>query len=492
MQAPRPTFTKRPEEGPPNDTQIKHQPRPGASQGGILLATVDGDLGLIPANATAEEAARLAQQTGEQVSLRDPITDEVLGVVAPGGNLSSAKPDRSPHAPPNKRKLTELYCRKVKPRATAFVVWDTLQRGLVLRVQPSSRRSFNVIYNRHGRTRWLHLADAEALGLSEARQLAAEAMLAVARGGDPASEKRAKRSSGTFGELAERYVKEYAVKHNKSYKQAASLVARFALPRWGRLQASAITRSDVRALLASVSAPVVCNQTLSAISAVMTWGTNNELIPINPCHGIKTPNPTATRDRVLSESELPGVWEALGDLGVAGRCLKTILLTGQRPGEVSACRYEHIDSGWWTLPGAPVPSLGWGGTKNKQTHRIWLPAPVRELIGEGTTGFVFATGPRGRPVRSLDAVMREVSRKLGIDPARPHDCRRTHLTILASLGFGRQALDRIANHSDRSIASTYDRHSYAVEDQKIMESVANRIVELAEGRVADNVLNFTR
>jgi hypothetical protein len=62
----------------------------------------------------------------------------------------------------------------------------------------------------------LHLGDAGAIGLSDARLMAAEAMLSVARGGDPAGERQAERGAGTFAELAQRYLVEHAKKRNKS------------------------------------------------------------------------------------------------------------------------------------------------------------------------------------------------------------------------------------------------------------------------------------
>src|SRR6516162_8920086 len=82
----------------------------------------------------------------------------------------------------NKRRLTDLFVRsKAKPRAAAYLVWDTYQRGLALRVLPTGNKSWVTVYSRHGRPRWLHLGNAGAIGLAEARTLAAEAMLAVAR-----------------------------------------------------------------------------------------------------------------------------------------------------------------------------------------------------------------------------------------------------------------------------------------------------------------------
>ena len=120
------------------------------------------------------------------------------------------------------------------------------------------------------------------------------------------------------------------------------------------------------------------------------------LVDLNPCRGIDR-NPTKSRERVLADSEIPQFWVAFHDAGlVAGTALKMILLTGRRPGEVSHMRREHIVDNWWTMPGAPVPELGWPGTKNGESHRVWLPAPAQALIaelGDGVAGFVFA-GPR--------------------------------------------------------------------------------------------------
>jgi integrase len=384
--------------------------------------------------------------------------------------------------------LTELYVKKVKPESSAFLVWDTKQHGLALQVQPSGTKAWKAIYSRHGRPRWLHIGKENAIHLADARMLAGEAMLAVAKGEDPAAEKKAERGAGTFAELAARYVG-HAQHVNKSWQQGARLIERYATPRWGKLQASSITRADVKAMLARIeNAPVLQNQVLAAVSAVFSWSVKEELLPANPCKLVPR-NETRSRERVLSESELPKFWAAFGD-SVEGRALKAILCLGQRPGEIAHMRREHIVDGWWELPGKPVPELGWPGTKNGASHRVWLPKPVRGLIdSDETTGFVF--GAR-RPVHRLDAVMREICKKLGIESAaRPHDLRRTHGTTLTGLGFGRDAMNRIQNHVEGGIASVYDKYQYADENKRVMEAVASKIMALVEGRPS-NVVPMAR
>jgi integrase len=391
--------------------------------------------------------------------------------------------------PTHKARLTELSVRKAQPQVKAYVVWDAQQRGLALRVQPTGAKSWVTVYSRHGRSRWLTLGAADAIGLADARMLAAEAMLAVARGKDPAADKKAERSSGTFAELHEKYLEQHARKHNKSWKQAAALVRRFALPRWGNMQATTINRDDIKTMMARIDAPITANQALAAVSAVFSWGVKEDIVAANPCKLVAR-NPTKSRERVLSDSELPLFWQALDALDntTAAAALKTILLTGQRPGEVAHMRREHIKDGWWEMPGEPTPT--WPGTKNAQSHRVWLPQPVRDLIGEGS-GYVFV-GERGGQVFGLPAIMNGVSAKLGVEPAKPHDLRRTHGSTITALGFGRDAMNRVQNHKEGGIASVYDRHGYADENKRIMEAVAAKIMALVEGSATENVIQFAR
>jgi integrase len=386
--------------------------------------------------------------------------------------------------------LTELLVRKVRAEAAPYNVWDARERGLVLRVQPSGQRAFKFVYSYRGRPRWFHIG---SVGLADARRIAAKARLSVAEGGDPVAERMAERGAGTFAELAGRYIEQYAKRKNKSWQQGDYLVRRHLLPRWGKLDAKSISRQDVRQAMERIEAPVVANQTIAAASAIFSWGIKQEIVSANPCKLVDR-NPTKDRERVLSDSELPLFWTAFDSAGlVRSSALKTILLTGQRPGEVAHMRKEHVADGWWTMPGEPEPKTHWPGTKNGATHRVWLPESARAIIAELTddaTGFVFA-GARGRPVDELDVAMRAICAKLGVERATPHDLRRTHGTSITRLGFGRESMNRIQNHREGGIADVYDRHEYSEENRRVMEAVASHILALAEGRQgAGNVVRL--
>ena len=76
-------------------------------------------------------------------------------------------------------------------------------------------------------------------------------------------------------------------------------------------------------------------------------------------------NATVSRERVLSDAEVPLFWQLFSEAGVPGMALQVLLLTGQRPGEVTHMRHDHIIDGSWEMPGKPDPNTGWPGTKNE-------------------------------------------------------------------------------------------------------------------------------
>src|SRR5664279_3004610 len=106
--------------------------------------------------------------------------------------------DGTPATAPNKRKLSDIFLKKLKPQARPFLVWDEQQRGLAVAVQPTGHKSWKVVYSLNGRPRWYSIGDVAAIGLSDARKLASRVMFKVAEGKDPCADRKAERSKGTF------------------------------------------------------------------------------------------------------------------------------------------------------------------------------------------------------------------------------------------------------------------------------------------------------
>src|SRR5262249_50613639 len=393
--------------------------------------------------------------------------------------MPRSRRDGTPAREPNRRRLSEAFAKTIRGDSTRVVVyWDTLQRGLALAVQPSGHRAYKCVYTIRGRgPRWYHLGNARAIALADARKLASKILYQVAEGKDPHADRLARRGRGSFEQVAKRYVEEHAKQRNKSWRQADALVTRYLLPRWAKLDIGSIRRADVKAAIAAIAAPVLANQVLAAAGPIFSWAVRQEIIAANPCSGVER-NDTTSRERVLSDAEIVAFWPHLSTP------LKMVLLTGQRPGEVAHLHREHVvDGRWWEMPGAPDPGTGWPGTKNAQSHRVWLSEPVHELLPD-----VLAT-PIGRGRMQQD--MRDICARLGVrEKVTPHDLRRTFCSKVTALGFGRDAMNRVTNHKEGGIADVYDRHRYQEENKSIMETVARHIVTIAEGGGPANVVEL--
>jgi integrase len=383
---------------------------------------------------------------------------------------------------PNKRRLSDAFIRTVRPdpdRVTVY--WDTLQRGLALKVQPSGHLAWKCVYSTHGRgSRWYSIGNARGITLADARKLASKILYRVAEGGDPHADRLAMRGRGSFEQVAQRYLKEHASKRNKSWRQADAHVTRYLLPRWAKLDIGSIRRADVKAAITAIAAPILANQVLAAASPIFSWAVRQEIIAANPCLSVEK-NDTTSRERVLSDTEIAAFWSHLS------APLKMVLLAGQRPGEIAHFHPRHVvDDRWWAMPGAPDPRTSWPGTKNAQSHRVWLSAPVHELIPD-----VLASSTRSTTQMSRD--MRNICTRLGVgEKVTPHDLRRTFCSQVTALGFGRDAMNRVTNHRDGGIADVYDRHRYQEENKTIMEAVARHIVAIADHGGAINVIALRR
>jgi len=137
--------------------------------------------------------------------------------------------------------------------------------------------------------------------------------------------------------------------------------------RVGKLDAKSITRSDVRALMSRIEAPVLANMVKAPRRRSSSWAVKQEILTVNPCIGRSDKNGTQDRRPRAVKTRVTQFWAAFDSAGlVRSSALKLILLTGQRPGEVSHMRREHVRDGWWEMPVSPIAKLGWPGTRTSR------------------------------------------------------------------------------------------------------------------------------
>lgn len=163
-------------------------------------------------------------------------------------------------------KLTKRVVDAAERRSTRYFLWCGELKGFGIRINPDGRSTYYVDYRRaDGIRRRLRLGDHGPLTCEEARKLALVALGAVAKGGDPLSEKAASRQgSMTVAELCEEYLKAaragLVMTRFKKPKRPSTIaidegrVSRHIIPLIGKVRVSALLRSDVQKMIDAISA----------------------------------------------------------------------------------------------------------------------------------------------------------------------------------------------------------------------------------------------
>ncbi len=383
---------------------------------------------------------------------------------------------------------------------------DGLLRGLYLVIQPSGARSWAVRYrNRAGTPRKHTLGTYPAIDLKSARELAQQALIEVAKGSDPASERKAARAGAKVPidrDLIERvvdtFVERYAKANTKSWAETKRILDREVVSHWRGRHLAAISRADVHELLDGVvdrGSPIMANRVLAALRKMCAWSVDRGIITSSPCDKLKAPTAERSRDRVLSDDELRGVWTACDGIGWPFRDLvKLLLLTGQRRDEVGKMRWSELDldGRTWTLPRER--------SKNAVAHVVPLSAPALAILAAlpriGPSDLVFTTSGR-TSVSGFSSAKARIDLLLAASLGQPapawvfHDLRRTAATGMARLGVSLPTIEKVLNHTSGSfggIVSVYNRHDFADEKRHALTAWGAFVERLVTAEPGANVV----
>jgi integrase len=262
-----------------------------------------------------------------------------------------------------KGKITKRLVDSLEPDpARDVLVWDTEIAGFGLRVSRGGVKSYIFQYKFQRRARRITLGvHGRKLTLEAARKLALTRRLAVQAGGDPATEAQEAAAAPTVRDLETRYLAEHAAKRSKSTQRSAAQFFRlFLIPALGSRKVASVTWADLEAIHQRLAyIPYQANGLLSlcskAWSLAARWGWFPRDQP-NPAHGHDR-YPERARGQALDREQLARLGAALDQEkpgSIAAAAFRFCLLTGCRPGEARAARWDAIDLGarLWKLPEA--------------------------------------------------------------------------------------------------------------------------------------------
>lgn len=376
------------------------------------------------------------------------------------------------------------------------VRWDSEMRGFGVRIYPSGKKSFIIIYRHEGRQRFFTVGRYGQITLEEARDLARKAFGKVADDKDVLEMRQtARKKDGlTVKKAFKDFLERYAKQRNKQWKETERIFEYDVLPLFGNKPLAEVRKRDIIQLLDTVmdrGKPIMANRTLAAVRKFFNWCVERDMLQFSPVHGISAPARAKSRDRVLANYELAEVWRAAETINYPfGPLVQFMILTGQRRSETAAAKWEHIDldTQTWKLPKE--------NTKSKRDHYVHL-SPLAISILKKCNKFLqgeyvfsssglkpFENFTRGRS--ELDSAINTARAEKGFKPLKNwniHDLRRTLSSGLAALGIEQHVTERLLAHRSgiiSGVAAVYNRYDYGPETQEALDRWAERVLEIVE------------
>jgi integrase len=380
--------------------------------------------------------------------------------------------------------LTDRFCDRAKSTSAQTDHFDETVSGLALRVSAKGVKAWTLHFTGPtGRRARITLGRYPSTSLAHARTLALDAKAAVADGRDP----RGAGDEMTVNDLAARYVEIHAA-GLRSADEVKRRIYRNIVPVIGNVKLSELHRRDATRVIDGVTkrnAPTEAMRSFQDLRAMLRWAVSRGDLDHNPIEGMRKPQGSKPRERVLSDDEIRTLWNALPQALARSpeyqRIIKLCLVTGQRVGEVSGMTRGELDlkHRLWRLPGAR--------TKNGHPHSVPLSALAIELIGKSDGEQVFPK-PKGNgalPPIAVAQTIYSAQDRFGIVQWTAHDLRRTALTGMAKLGIAPIVLGHIANHRTITKAgmtlSVYVHHAYEKEKREALELWADRLQGIIAG-----------
>ena len=243
------------------------------------------------------------------------------------------------------KRLTPLGLQNIRPGTTRREISDG-GSGLFAIIQPSGRRGWCVRYRFHGIPRKLTLDS--GLTLAGARRAAADALLEVERGVDPALEKKATRAaakataSQTLQAIAEAHLKREeskpADKRLRTIDQRRATVRAADIPEAGQPADPSHPAQRRCRLLDDVEATRggrMADEVLSALRIVFDWHARRDddfSLACCPRHDADEAAGPHTKPRFCPTTRWCRVWQAAEAMaGPFGRYVQFLLLTACSP-----------------------------------------------------------------------------------------------------------------------------------------------------------------
>ncbi len=323
-----------------------------------------------------------------------------------------------------KRIIEGLELPETGKRATYH---DTLQEGLSLRVTHTGAKTFIVRCRIEGTPEYKTLGKFPSLTVENARKAAQTFLSRVARGENPAQERREKKAELTLDEAFTVFMDEHV-----HAKRAASTAREYQriydtrITQLGGKKIGSLRYPDVKALHSRIgrnNGHYIANRVVSLLRSLYGWLLKERRYSgENPAWGIE-PFKETPRDRFLTPEELPRFFNSLAaeqNQDIRDYVLLS-LLTGARRQNVLAMAWAELDLSRkvWRIP----------MTKNQEPVTVPLIPAAMEILNarkeKSECEWVFGGNSKSGHMTDPKHGWERILARAGIEGLRIHDLRRS-------------------------------------------------------------------
>jgi len=385
--------------------------------------------------------------------------------------------------------------REVRALDSGQTVWDEKVLGFGARRQRDAVAYIVKYRTADGRQRWHTIGRHGAPWTpDDARKEALRLLGEVAKGGDPAEDKQAKRKAATIEELCEVYWEDAEAGHlmtrRRAPKKASTLLSdkgrieKHIKPLLGKLKVAAVTQSDVECFMRDVTAGKTAGRvktdkrrglsnvrggrgtatrTVGLLGAIFSYAVRNRMRVDNPVHGVVRPA-DGRRERRLTDDEYAAFGSALRKAEAqhmwpaAVACARFLVLTGWRSGEALALTWRDVDLARRT---ATLPDTKTGKSVRPLSHAA---CDVLRDLGRVIDDALVFPPTRGDGRMSGFRKLWDRIVKLGSLPpdVTPQVLRHSFASLAADLGYSEPTIAALVGHKGHSVTSRYVHSADAV------------------------------
>ena len=422
-------------------------------------------------------------------------------------------------------KITKTKVEGLETTGKQYEVMDTLQKGFMIRVGTTGRKTFYFQYRdgkgRTAKSQKVTIGVYPAITVEQAREIAKKLAAKVALGESPARDIQEQKKTLSLKEVGEIYIQEHVANLKpKTQVSYSSIFYGHIFPKLGKMKIDAVTtRALTKFHHGMRETPYHANRAIAVLSGLFSWSSKNGYTPkgFNPCQDVER-YPEKRKDIFLNEEQLAQILTTLEIMEQNGselnnrrkisansrksaeenntdnEALKSIngkpyrnyitaqtanifrllILTGAREGEIQSLKWSYIDlnKGCILLPDSKT------GFK-----KIELPEDAIAILKDipHASEYVFPSPKEDAktPYQSnIKDPWRDIMHFAGMSGEgwRIHDLRHAFASVAVNSGASLPIIGKALGHKN---ASTTARYAH------VAESPAHKAAERTAGRIMD-------